>query len=105
MTEIAPAERKPGRPRSAAAEKAILDAALQELAAAGVDGFSVEAVASRAGVGKTTIYRRWSNRDALILDALTALGEESQPDRVGSSVREDLVNTLEAIRERHQGSV
>ena len=94
-----------GRPRSAAAEKAILDAALQELAAAGVDGFSVEAVAARAGVAKTTIYRRWSNRDALILDALTALGEESQPDLVGASVREDLVQTLEAIRERHQDSV
>lgn len=99
------AERRPGRPRSAEAERAILVAALEELAHCGVDGFSVEAVASRAGVGKTTIYRRWANRDALILDALTALGEESQPKLKGVSVRDDLVDTLEAIRKRHHGSL
>src|SRR6478735_11661182 len=105
MTDTAPAERRPGRPRSAAAEQAILDGALQELAANGVDGFSVEGVAARAGVGKTTIYRRWTNRDALILDALSALGEETQPVLAGVSVRDDLVDTLEAIQARHRDSL
>jgi len=98
-------ERRPGRPRSAEAERAILDAALEELATSGVDGFSVEAVAARAGVGKTTIYRRWSNRDALILDALSTLEAETQPRIKGISVRDDLVLTLETIQRRHKGSV
>jgi len=99
------AERRPGRPRSAEAERAILAAALEELAATGVDGFSVEAVATRAGVGKTTIYRRWSNRDALILDALSALDAETQPRCKGVSARDDLVSTLEVIRRRHRNSM
>lgn len=107
-TTSAPVEagtRPRGRPRSAEAERAILDAALQELADAGADRFSVEAVATRAGVGKATIYRRWSGRDALVLDALTALGEELLPAVGGLSARADLAHVLDAVRENHQGSV
>ena len=74
MTEMTDAQqRRPGRPRSPQTEQAILDAALQLLAEEGVQGMSVEGVAARAGVGKTTIYRRWPNKDALILDALRLL--------------------------------
>lgn len=62
--------RKPGRPRSAEADQAILRATLELLAQDGIQGMSLEAVAARAGVSKTTIYRRWANKDALILDAL-----------------------------------
>ncbi len=62
--------RKPGRPRSAEADRAILAATLELIAQDGIQGMSLEGVAARAGVGKTTIYRRWANRDALILDAL-----------------------------------
>ena len=102
---VAQSERRPGRPRSAAAERAILAAALEELAASGVDGFHVEAVAARASVGKTTIYRRWANRDALILDALSALDAETQPRCKGESARDDLVSTLEVIRRRHRNSL
>lgn len=62
--------RKPGRPRSAQADQAILNAALELIAEDGIQGMSIEGVAARAGVGKTTIYRRWPNKDALALDAL-----------------------------------
>ncbi|MGH2503871.1 MAG: helix-turn-helix domain-containing protein, partial [Ktedonobacterales bacterium] len=62
--------RRPGRPRSAQADQAILDAALELIAQEGIQGMSIEGVAARAGVGKTTIYRRWPNKDALALDAL-----------------------------------
>jgi AcrR family transcriptional regulator len=62
--------RKPGRPRSALADQAILRATLELLAQDGIQGMSLEAVAARAGVSKTTIYRRWANKDALILEAL-----------------------------------
>jgi AcrR family transcriptional regulator len=62
--------RKPGRPRSAQADHAILRATLELVAQDGIQGMSLEGVAARAGVSKTTIYRRWPNKDALILDAL-----------------------------------
>ncbi|MDL4817914.1 TetR/AcrR family transcriptional regulator [Actinomadura opuntiae] len=82
--------RAPGRPRSERAEKAIIEATLDLLAAeSGVAGVSIEAVAARAGVGKTTIYRRWPSKEALIVDALgTAKGEMPRPS--GASAREDL---------------
>jgi AcrR family transcriptional regulator len=63
--------RKPGRPRSAQAHKAILDATLELLAEEGFQGLSIEAVAARAGVGKTTIYRRWSSKEELVIDAIS----------------------------------
>jgi len=62
--------RKPGRPRSAQAHKAIIDATLELLAEEGFQGLSIEAVAARAGVGKTTIYRRWPSKSELVMDAI-----------------------------------
>lgn len=85
------AARPPGRPRSERADKAIIEATLAILAEeGGVAGVCIEAVAARAGVGKTTIYRRWPNKDALIIDALAAL-KEPFPEPAGDSVRADLI--------------
>ncbi|MCO5996426.1 TetR/AcrR family transcriptional regulator [Actinoallomurus rhizosphaericola] len=89
--------RPPGRPRSERADKAIVDATLDLLAEeGGVAGVSIEAVAARAGVGKTTIYRRWPNKEALIIDALAAL-KEPLPEPRGESVREDLIALARAF--------
>src|SRR5437879_4279834 len=83
--------RPPGRPRSERAEKAIIEATLDLLVEeAGVAGMTIEAVASRAGVGKTTIYRRWANKEALIIDALATL-KGPVPPLAGVSVRDDLI--------------
>ncbi|MDE3228274.1 MAG: TetR/AcrR family transcriptional regulator [Chloroflexota bacterium] len=68
-----PPQRRPGRPRSAEAEQAIIQATLMELADEGLAGMSLEGVAARAGVGKTTIYRRWPNKEALVLDAIVRM--------------------------------
>jgi AcrR family transcriptional regulator len=65
--------RKPGRPRSAQAHKAILNSTLELLAEEGFQGLSIEEVAARAGVGKTTIYRRWSSKEELVIDAIHAV--------------------------------
>src|SRR3954462_5033445 len=90
--------RPPGRPRSERAAKAIIDATLDLLAEeGGVAGVSIEAVAARAGVGKTTIYRRWPNKEALIVDALAAL-KTPLPVPAGRSVREDLIALTLAMR-------
>lgn len=61
-----------GRPRSAEADEAILAAALGLVGEVGVGGLSMDDVASRAGVSKATIYRRWESKEALVLDALNS---------------------------------
>ncbi|MGI8334137.1 TetR/AcrR family transcriptional regulator [Actinomadura scrupuli] len=92
------AARPPGRPRSERAEKAIIDATLDLLIEeAGVAGVTIEAVAARAGVGKTTIYRRWANKEALIVDALATL-KEPVPPLAGVTARDDLITLTQAIR-------
>jgi len=73
----APAEpvvaRAVGRPRDPEADRAILEATIELLAEEGFGGLSIEAVAARAGVGKTTVYRRWPSKIPLVVDALTHL--------------------------------
>jgi AcrR family transcriptional regulator len=96
-TTIAIAPRSPGRPRSTRADEAIVDAVLDMLAeGSSMEALSIEAVAARAGVGKATIYRRWSGKEALIADAIRTLkGPTPQP--AGKSVREDLVMLLSFV--------
>src|SRR5215472_13465077 len=59
-----------GRPRSPMVDQAILRAALQLFIEHGVAGASIEKIAKQAGVGKTSIYRRWSSREALLAQAI-----------------------------------
>jgi AcrR family transcriptional regulator len=66
------APRGPGRPRDARCDHAILDATLELAGAVGLGGLTMDAVAARAGVSKATIYRRWSSKEALVLDAWMA---------------------------------
>ena len=89
--------RRPGRPRSEQAERAIIDAALDLFAESGPDGLCIEQVAARAGVGKATIYRRWPGKEDLLLDALAGL-KVPLPEPKGESVRDDLAAVAEAIR-------
>lgn len=92
-------ERKaPGRPRNALADEAILKAVLDLLSEGqAVAAISIEAVAARAGVGKATIYRRWANKEALIIDAVAAM-KGPLPELAGESVRDDLVTLIKANR-------
>ncbi|GAB2753798.1 TetR/AcrR family transcriptional regulator [Salinifilum aidingensis] len=59
-----------GRPRDPGADEAILQAALDLFLEGGVEGTSIEGVARRAGVGKLTIYRRWSSKEDLLAAAI-----------------------------------
>ncbi len=89
--------RRPGRPRSEQADRAIIDAALELFAESGPDALCIERVAARAGVGKATIYRRWPGKEDLLLDALAAV-QVPLPVPKGESVRDDLVALLESMR-------
>src|SRR5262245_3701852 len=59
-----------GRPRTPGAEKRITDAALEEYGEHGWAGFTMDGVARRAGVGKSTVYLRWQDKDSLLTDAV-----------------------------------
>src|ERR1700691_1881023 len=85
-----------GRPRSEAADRAILRAATELLAERGLAGMSMEEVAARAGVGKATIYRRWRSRGALALDAFMAEFQALQPLPDTGTLRGDLLAALRA---------
>ncbi|MGN6781282.1 MAG: TetR/AcrR family transcriptional regulator, partial [Marmoricola sp.] len=62
--------RKRGRPRSPGAEQRIIDAALEEYGQQGWSGFTMDGVARRAGVGKSTVYLRWQDKDSLLTAAV-----------------------------------
>jgi len=90
--------RQPGRPRSPQAHQAILQAAIDLFAQEGLAGLSIEAIAERAGVGKTTIYRRWPSKEDVIKEALTQFrAEQPLPDT--GALRSDLL----AITQQAQG--
>lgn len=92
-----PPQRRPGRPRSAEAERAIIQATLRLLADEGIAGMSLEGVAALAGVGKTTIYRRWPNKEALILDALSHMKPPLRDFDTGN-LRGDITSYLRNVQ-------
>jgi AcrR family transcriptional regulator len=94
---IPEAPRSPGRPRSPEADRAILDAAIDLFVEEGYEGMSIEGVAARAGVGKTTIYRRWSSKEELIVAAIDELIFEVEPLDTGS-LRRDLVDLITQLQ-------
>ncbi|WP_275006019.1 TetR/AcrR family transcriptional regulator [Promicromonospora iranensis] len=90
--------RPPGRPRNVEADNAVLTAALDLIAESGVEGVSIEQAAKRAGVARTTVYRRYATRDELAVAALVAneaavLVSFQVPDRPSPA---DLVATWSA---------
>lgn len=92
-TKASDAARRPGRPRSEKAEQAIIDAAIEALGEYGIDGVHCEDVATRAGVGKATLYRRWPGKEDLLIAAFAAM-RRPLPEPRGESVREDLIALL-----------
>jgi len=96
---------RPGRPRSADADKAILRAALKLFAERGLEGAGIEQIAHRAGVARTTVYRRWSSRESLIAEAIAqgrgaaeqeAMASGASPKATVEAVVASLVETFSA---------
>jgi len=82
-SKSAPA-RAHGRPRSAAFDAAILAATRELLAEQGWDRLSLGEVAARAGVAKTTLYRRWPGKAELVVDAMAEVFDTLRPVDAGS---------------------
>jgi TetR/AcrR family transcriptional regulator, regulator of autoinduction and epiphytic fitness len=77
----------------------ILRAAVEELAAVGYGGVTIESIAARAGVGKSTIYRHWPDKLELIADAFETFQEQMVPDLGIRSVRESVAILLRHVAE------
>ena len=71
----------------------VLATAFELLSESGVGGFSVDEVARRSGVAKTTIYRQWPTREALVLDACSRISAEQEVPDTGS-LEGDLIAIL-----------
>lgn len=95
----APAQAASPRRRGAALERAILDAALEQLSTVGWNGLTMEGVAAGAQTGKAAVYRRWPSKEDLVADALRAglPNFASAPDLGG--VREDLLELCRQARD------
>jgi AcrR family transcriptional regulator len=100
--EEAPARGR-GRPRSEKANQAILDSTLKLLGEHGVAGLTIEGVAAEAGVGKTTVYRRWETKADLITAAVSRLAPPGEPPDTGS-LDSDLRTFAMAQRKRVTGT-
>ena len=86
----------------------VLATALELLSDNGVSGFTVEEVASRSGVAKTTIYRHWPSREALVLDAasrISAVIRAPDTDSVVADVTTLLCNLARLLTTARWSSV
>lgn len=93
--EPEPASVRPGRPRSERARRAVLEAAGALLERDGLPAMTMEAIARRSGVSKATIYRWWSSKEAVTLDALAERLAVRLPVAPGArSLRGELVLRL-----------
>jgi AcrR family transcriptional regulator len=80
-------------------KKAVLAATYELLTEAGLGGFTVDAVSERSGVAKTTIYRHWPSRSALVLDACSQLSPRREAPDTGT-LKGDLVALLTDLAHR-----
>src|SRR4051794_14939023 len=91
-----------GRPRTPGADKRIIDAALEEYGEHGWSGFTMDGVARRAGVGKSTVYLRWQDKDTLLRDAVGTSSRALAAVDTGSlrgDLRQVAVNLFEHFRD------
>jgi len=83
-------------PRVARSKAAIFDATLELLSEQGFVGTSVDAIAARSGVAKTTIYRHWPTKSELVFDAFESIVRPPTLEPTGS-LRDDLITLLSGL--------
>jgi AcrR family transcriptional regulator len=91
------------RRRGAALERAIYQATMEELAAAGYSGLTMEGVARRAQTGKAALYRRWPAKKDLVLEALLRTLPPAREVARSGSIRDDLLAALTVMAEALAG--
>ena len=89
--------RRRGRPRDPGTDARITTAAAELLLLHGFDRTTVDDVASRAGVGKATVYRRWPSKEDLAVAAMETLYDAEMPEPDTGSIRSDLVASYHSV--------
>src|SRR5258706_13261292 len=92
-----------GRPRDAGATQGILKAALELGTELGFDGLTVEGIAARAGVGKSTIYRRWHDAWSIVADAVFADVARIAPVQERATARESFRASMRLVARSFRG--
>ncbi|MEU3609545.1 TetR/AcrR family transcriptional regulator [Streptomyces sp. NPDC035033] len=93
-----PGTQRPGG-RTAKVRRAVLDATGEALAAGGFHTLNLDRIAAAAGVGKTTVYRRWGSPVGLVADLLADMAEQSVPAADTGSLAGDLRANAALVRE------
>ena len=99
MTKKKLAERQEVDDRVERSKRVVLETTYKLLTEVGLSGVSVDEVCRKSGVAKTTIYRHWSSREALLLDACATMQPKSQAPDTGS-LKRDLETFLGQIAHR-----
>ena len=94
-----------GRPRREGADEQILDAALSLLRERKYADFSVDEIAARTGVAKTTIYRRWPSKGALVAATIAPLATGDLDDPNTGNLRDDLTILLQRFSQILRGEL
>jgi AcrR family transcriptional regulator len=89
--------RAPGRPRSGNAHEAILVAAVALVREVGYDAVTMDGIAARAGVGKATVYRRWTSKEMLVTEAIGRIVNAFPVPDTGTSEGDLLRLMLQAV--------
>ncbi|MGH2717643.1 MAG: TetR/AcrR family transcriptional regulator [Actinomycetota bacterium] len=99
MSSVEALHRSPGRPRSVEADRAIGEAIVDLLIQRGYGEVTMEGVAARAGVAKTTIYRRWPTKALMVVESLCSAGKDCPIDAVccDGSIRAALIAHLQGL--------
>ncbi|WP_028812174.1 TetR/AcrR family transcriptional regulator [Streptomyces flavidovirens] len=95
---LTPGTVRPGG-RTAKVRAAVLEATQEALVEGGFHGLNLDRVAARAGVGKTTVYRRWGSAAALVADLLRDMAEQSLPAADTGSLEGDLLANAHLVRQ------
>lgn len=104
MSELLRFEEKP-REIPVATRRKVLEAAAALLDGDGYPSVTIEAIAAKAGVAKTTIYRWWPSKAAILLDLFDAIGDERIGDPATGDLATDLKAYLAALIELMSGTV
>jgi AcrR family transcriptional regulator len=99
MSDPGDSPARPIRPRGAAVTQAVFDAALSAVVEHGTLRVSIEEIATRAGVNKTTVYRRWGTVEDVVVAAVLAHADAAVPIPDTGTLAGDLGQLARLVRE------
>ncbi len=101
--KVVESPRKVAQKKGPDTTQAILRAALELGEELGFDGLTIEGIAARSGIAKTTIYRRWPNVGAIVMDSFLADTTRLAPIQIRATARESLTASMRLLGKAYRG--